>query len=156
MRLWRLSIAPYAEVFDGGYGLRFAGRWNSVGRGPVTYAATSPSLCILEKLVHIEDPMLLPALTMVRYEAPADIAIAHRALNDLPREWRDHETLTQRIGDEWLDSIAAPVLLVPSVIASFEGSPDVNALINHRHADAARITPDAKFSFLFDPRLLST
>ena len=154
MRLWRLSIGAFAQVFDGGYGLRFAGRWNSVGR-PVTYAATSPSLCILEKLVHVEDPMLLPDLTMTRYDVPADIAISRRDLADLPDDWRQRESLTQAHGDEWLDSLAAPLLLVPSVVASFDSSADLNALINHRHPDVARITIDATFPFEFDPRLLS-
>lgn len=53
MLLWRLSIRRYASIFDGGYGLLFDGRWNTVGHA-VTYCATSPSLCVLEKLVHIE------------------------------------------------------------------------------------------------------
>lgn len=154
MRLWRLSIAAYANIFDGGYGLRFSGRWNSIGR-PVTYSATSPSLCILEKLVHVEDPSLLPDLTMVRYDIPENIGIARRDLQDLPTDWRARESSTQAIGDEWLDSITAPILLLPSVIAYFDGSPDVNALINHRHPDAARIVTDAIFPFVFDMRLLS-
>ena len=154
MRLWRLSIAATARVFDGGYGLRFPGRWNSVGR-PITYAATSPSLCVLEKLVHIEDANLLPDLTMVRYDIPDDFAVARRDAENLPTDWRTRESLTQGVGDEWLDSIAAPILLVPSIIAYFDGSPDVNALINHRHPDAARIATDATFPFAFDARLLS-
>lgn len=57
MILWRLSGVEHARAFDGSYGLLFDGRWNTMGR-PVTYAATSPSLCVLEKLVHIEDPAL--------------------------------------------------------------------------------------------------
>jgi RES domain-containing protein len=154
MRLWRLSIAAYARIFDGGYGLRFPGRWNSVGR-PVTYAATSPSLCVLEKLVHVEDANLLPDLTMVRYDIPDEAAIARRDAGNLPTDWRTREVLTQTIGDEWLDSLAAPILLVPSVIAHFDGSPDLNALINHRHPDAARIATGAAFPFAFDARLLS-
>ena len=55
MQLWRLSGAAHARAFDGGYGLLYPGRWNSAGRA-VTYCATSPSLCVLEKLVHVEDP----------------------------------------------------------------------------------------------------
>ena len=64
MLLWRLSIARYARIFDGGYGLHNEGRWNSRGTR-ITYAATSPALCVLEKLVHIDDPALLPPLLMV-------------------------------------------------------------------------------------------
>ena len=59
MRLWRLSNAEDAERFDGGYGLHRDGRWNTRGR-PVTYCATGPALCLLEKLVHVEDLALLP------------------------------------------------------------------------------------------------
>jgi RES domain-containing protein len=54
MLLWRLSGLRHASSFDGGYGLLFDGRWNTVGHA-VTYCAISPSLCVLEKLVHVED-----------------------------------------------------------------------------------------------------
>src|SRR5581483_4680897 len=114
---------------------------------PVTYAATSPSLCILEKLVHVEDTNLLPDLVMVRYDVPDGVAIASRDAKNLPEGWRARETVTQAIGDEWLDSMATPVLFVPSSIAWFDGSPDLNALINHRHPDAAGIATDATFPF---------
>lgn len=91
MRLWRLSLARHARAFDGGYGLLFDGRWNTVGR-PVTYCATSPALCVLEKLVHVEDPLLLPALMMVRYEAPDDLAVDDVPLSALPTDWRRRES----------------------------------------------------------------
>ena len=56
MRLWRLSGKQRAETCsDGGYRLFFNSHWNSVGHA-VTYCATSPALCVLEKLVHIKDP----------------------------------------------------------------------------------------------------
>ena len=74
MLLWRLSGRQHAAVFDGGYGLLFDGRWNTAGHA-VTYCATSPSLCLLEKLVHIEDPALLPDLIMVTYDVPDSLAI---------------------------------------------------------------------------------
>ena len=93
MRLWRLSTRPHAEALDGGYGLFFDGRWNTIGR-PVTYAATSPSLCVLEKLLHVEDPTLLPELAMVSYEMRDDLPAERRELTHLPRDWRRQEMLT--------------------------------------------------------------
>ena len=69
MLLWRLSGLRHASAFDGGYGLLFDGRWNTVGHA-VTYCATSPSLCVLEKLVHVEDPALLPELAMITLRRP--------------------------------------------------------------------------------------
>jgi RES domain-containing protein len=153
MRLWRLSTLQFAEALDGGYGLRFDGRWNTVGR-PVTYAATSPSLCVLEKLVHVEDPEFLPALAMVTYKVPDEMPIERRTLADLPKDWRRHETETQQIGDEWLVSNQAAILFIPSAIVPIADSPDQNVIINHRHAAATAIHIERIERFDLDVRLL--
>jgi len=152
MLLWRLSAAPHARTFDGGYGLLFDGRWNTKGH-PVTYCATSPALCVLEKLVHVEDPMLLPELMMVRYDAPDDLAIETRGLTDLPQDWRQQESWTQQQGDQWHDSLSTPLLRVPSAIVPLDRSPDLAVLINHHHPAAARISTVAVDPYVLDPRL---
>lgn len=152
MLLWRLSAAPHARTFDGGYGLLFDGRWNTKGH-PVTYCATSPALCVLEKLVHVEDPTLLPELMMVRYDAPDDLAIETRGLTDLPQDWRQQESWTQQQGDQWHDSLSTPLLRVPSAILPLDQSPDLNVLINHHHPAAARVSIVAVDPYVLDPRL---
>lgn len=152
MLLWRLSGVQHARAFDGGYGLLFDGRWNTVGR-PVTYCATSPALCVLEKLVHIEDPTLLPALMMVRYDAPDDLAVETFDLNDLPADWRRQEGWTQQRGDQWHGSLSTPLLRVPSAIVPVDRSPDANVLINHNHKSAQRISLASVEPFVLDPRL---
>jgi RES domain-containing protein len=152
MLLWRLSGRTHAEAFDGGYGLLFDGRWNTVGHA-VTYCATSPALCVLEKLVHVEDPALLPELVMVTYEAPDHLAIEAVEIADLPDDWRRQEGLTQQRGDDWHKSRISPLLKVPSAIVPIAGSPDVNLLINHNHPAAAEITVLGLEPFVFDPRL---
>lgn len=153
MLLWRLSGIRHAEAFDGGYGLLFDGRWNTVGR-PVTYCSTSPALCVLEKLVHIEDPALMPALMMVRYDAPDDLGVETLGLSDLPADWRRQEVWTQQRGDQWHASLGTPLLRVPSAIIPLDRSPDVNVLINHTRKDAARISVVSVEPFVLDPRLL--
>jgi len=153
MNLWRLSGAAHATAFDGGYGLFFDGRWNSVGYA-ITYAATSPSLCVLEKLVHIEDPALLPPLVMVRYAVPHDLAAERIDLADLPPDWRADEGRTQRIGEEWHRGGRTALLYVPSAVAPLEGSPDVNVVINHAHTGSARIAIADAVPFTLDLRLL--
>ncbi len=153
MRLWRLSSLQYANAMDGGYGLLFDGRWNTVGH-PVTYAATSPSLCILEKLVHVEDPALLPALAMVLYDIPEDISASHRTIDDLPADWRRQETMTQHIGDEWLTENDTALLFVPSAIVPIADNPDRNVLINPHHSVAAEIQISRFERFELDLRLL--
>ena len=139
MRIWRLSGAEYAERFDGGFGLRHDGRWNERGR-LITYCATGPALCVLEKLVHIEDAGLLPDDTvLVRYHAPDDLRVEESPLEDLPDNWRFDERLTRSIGNAWLDGGSACLLRVPSVIVPVPHTDDRNVIVNHRHEDAARI-----------------
>lgn len=152
MLLWRLSGKQHAQALDGGYGLLFDGRWNTIGN-TVTYCATSPSLCVLEKLVHIEDPALLPELVMVTYDLPDALDIESVTLEELPAEWRRHESWTQQRGDTWYQTRSTLLLKVPSAIVPIAGSPDLNVLINHRHADAAAIRIAAAEPFVFDPRL---
>ncbi|MEC5383867.1 RES family NAD+ phosphorylase [Aurantimonas sp. C2-6-R+9] len=152
MLLWRLSGERHAQALDGGYGLHFDGRWNTIGHA-VTYCATSPALCVLEKLVHVEDPTLLPELTMVTYSVPDDLDAVTIELGDLPQDWRRQEGWTQQRGDEWHRSNAAPLLRVPSAIVPIDGSPDVNVLINPSHPASAGITIQALEPFVLDPRL---
>jgi RES domain-containing protein len=152
MVLWRLSGKQHAAAFDGGYGRLFDGRWNTLGHA-VTYCSTSPSLCLLEKLVHIEDPALLPDLVMVTYDAPDGLDRETVALADLTADWRRQEGWTQQRGDHWHQSRGAPLLFVPSAIVPLPGSPDVNVVINHAHPGAATITLRTLEPFVLDPRL---
>ena len=153
MILWRLSSARHARAFDGGYGLLHNGRWNTAGH-PVTYCATSPSLCVLEKLVHIEDPLLMPAQVMLRYEVPDSVETETVTILELPVSWRRQEGWTQRRGDQWCHENRTPLLVVPSVIIPLAESPDRNVMINHRRSASARIRLASAEEFKFDPRLL--
>lgn len=152
MLLWRLSGRQHAEAFDGGYGLLFDGRWNTAGHA-VTYCATSPSLCVLEKLVHIEEPALLPELVMVTYEGPATIGIDSIPVADLPPDWRRREAWTQARGDEWYRARSNSLLKVPSAVVRLPDSPDVNMLINHDHRAVAEIRVRRLEPFALDARL---
>lgn len=152
MILWRLSGERYARSFDGGYGLLYDGRWNTAGHA-VTYCSTSPSLCVLEKLVHVQEPDLLPPLVMVRYDAPDALGMEATSVPDLPPSWRLRESWTQRRGDEWHAAMSSPLLRVPSAIVPLDGSPDQNVLINHRHPAATDITIVSADPFVLDTRL---
>lgn len=153
MLLWRLSGEQHARSFDGGYGLVFDGRWNTVGHA-VTYCATSPSLCILEKLVHVEDPALLPGLVMVTYDVPDSLVMDVVAFDQLPADWRRQETWSQQYGDAWHRARKSPMLMVPSAIVPLARSPDRNVVLNHDHRDIAQITTHSLDPFVLDPRLL--
>lgn len=153
MLLWRLSGRQHAQALDGGYGLHFDGRWNTVGHA-VTYCATSPSLCVLEKLVHVEDPDLLPELVMVTYEIPDSIGIEDLELDQLGADWRQHEAWTQQKGDGWYQARNTPLLRVPSAIVPVAGSPDLNVIVNHNHPASADLRIIRSEAFSLDSRLL--
>jgi RES domain-containing protein len=152
MLLWRLSGKQRARALDGGYGLHFDGRWNTVGHA-ATYCATSPALCVLEKLVHVEDPALLPELVMVTYEVPDTNDIEDIPLSALPADWRRHEALSQRKGDDWHAGRSTLLLRVPSAIVPVANSPDLNVLINHSHPAAGNVRIVSQEDFSLDPRL---
>ncbi|MCA1939810.1 MAG: RES family NAD+ phosphorylase [Caenispirillum bisanense] len=154
MRLWRLSTAAFADAFDGGYGLVMEGRWNRLGQR-ITYTATVPSLCVLEKLVHIEDPGLLPDdLRMVAYDVPDDLPATTVAPDDLPPGWAADEGLSQQIGTRWYHAAETPLLRVPSAVVGLPGAPDRNVVVNNAHPLAARIRVAGVAPFTLDPRLL--
>ena len=153
MDLWRLSDADYAERFDGGYGLVCDGRWNGRGR-PITCCSTGPALCVLEKLVHIDDPALLPdEMTLVRYDAPDELEVEDVPVDGLPALWRTDRAVTMGIGNAWLDSTSTCLLRVPSVVVPVRDTWDRNVLINHRHAAATRIAISRIETLRYDPRL---
>ena len=116
--------------------------------------ATSPSLCALEKLVHVEDPALLPELDMIAYMVPDDISCITLGLSDLPADWISRQHLTQMRGDAWLDHKTEAIMFVPSAVLPLDRSPDVNVLVNHAHPDATRIEIAAITPFVFDGRLV--
>ncbi|HLI21798.1 MAG TPA: RES family NAD+ phosphorylase [Stellaceae bacterium] len=154
MRLWRVSSVRRAGDFTGGYGLLYAGRWNTPSR-PVTYCSTVPSLAALEKRVHVADPALLPPQAIVAYDVPDDISQRSIDLAMLPSDWVKREVATQRIGDQWLDAAEEALLIVPSVIMPLANATDRNVVINHRHAAAGRIAIANVIAFSLDPRLFA-
>ena len=113
----------------------------------MVYAAASPSLAVLEVLVHLDLPAeLLPDdLRLLTIEIPDDVAF--HTLDPSPTE--DDEC--RAAGDAFLDAGDALALMVASVIVPQER----NVLLNVRHADMARVTIGHSTPFQFDPRLLS-
>jgi RES domain len=99
--LWRLSGAQHAK--DGGRGLHFDGRWKTVGHA-VTYGSTSPSLCVLEKLVHIEDCGYIRD-----FRASASTRSGWR---NSPVIGVGQEAWTQQKGDDWHGLGANPLLRI--------------------------------------------
>lgn len=144
MIVHRLAKAAFTAL-DGEGARLYGGRWNAPGR-PMVYTAASPSLAVLEVLVHLDlPPELLPDdYRLLAIDIP-DGAPVER-LEDTPADPDDCLAL----GEAFLDRAAALVLLVPSVVVPQEH----NALINVRHPDMARVKLVGEQPFRLDPRLV--
>lgn len=140
MIVHRLAKAAFTGL-DGEGARLYGGRWNSPGR-PMIYTAASPSLAVLEVLVHLDlPPELIPSdYRLLSIHVPDDAPVEELA--DLPDD-------PLAIGDEFLQRGGALVLRVPSAVVPQES----NSLINPRHPAAAALRLEANEPFSFDRRL---
>ena len=114
---------------------------------PLIYAAATPSLAVLEVLVHLDLPAeLLPDdLRLLTIELPDDAPI--RRLDPSPIE----DVACLAAGDGFLDAGDMLAMLVRSVVVPQEW----NALIKVRHPDMRRVEVRKEEAFQIDARLLA-
>jgi RES domain-containing protein len=144
---YRLSGSRYPS--NSGDGAAIAGgRWNPIGV-PVVYASATPSLAVLEVLVHFAVLPRKHVLTPI--EVPSDVRIESVRAADLPKGWNSPipRRATQDLGRKWAAELRSAILAAPSSIISTE----VNYVINPFHHDFSRIKFLRSTPFRFDPRL---
>lgn len=149
MRLWRIS--DHASLSGDG-GLFASARWHSRGKR-IVYLADHPASALLEVLVHLEvrAENIPDEYQLLKIEAPDDLAVDEPDQSELPADWRERLSLTQKMGDAWLNEGSTSLLRVPSPIV-----PETNNyLLNPGHADAAQIVIAAAARAAFDPRLMA-
>lgn len=141
--MYRLARAPFAAL-DGEGARLYGGRWNSPGR-PLVYAAASPSLAVLEILVHLDlPPELVPSdYRLLTIEVPDELPLAR--LEAIPPD----PVACRAAGDAFLQAAADPALSVPSVVVPQER----NLLINPAHPLAAGLRTIRNEPFAIDARL---
>lgn len=144
MIVHRLCKAVHAAL-DGEGARLWGGRWNTPGR-PMVYTAASPSLAVLEVLVHLDLPAdLIPDdLVLLAIEVPDDVALER--IDRIPTD----DDGCRQAGDTFLSTGIALGLPVRSIVVPQE----TNLLLNVRHADMPRVTVVASAPFRFDPRLI--
>jgi len=138
------------NAFDGEGGKLYGGRWNSKGK-PCIYLATTPSLALLEIMVHLEDYSLLASYSLFQMTIPGTLLL-ELDQKSLPKDWRaDPAPLsTAQIGDDWLLEQTSLALYVPSTIMPIEN----NILLNPKHPDYTKVLKTIKeVDFSPDPRL---
>jgi RES domain-containing protein len=96
--VYRIQTDAHRDTILDGVGAQLrGGRWNAKGR-PMVYAATTPELCFLEYMVHLDGTPLadLPPLIV------CEIALPDHALTYLP---------TEQLPPGWDDPLATPARL---------------------------------------------
>ena len=143
MRVYRLARAPFAAL-DGEGARLYGGRWNSSGR-PLVYTAASPSLAVLEILVHLDlPPELVPSdYRLLTIEVPDELPLAR--LEAVPAE----PAACRAAGDAFLQDGQFAALSVPSVVVPQER----NLLLNPAHPLAAGVRTIRNDPFAIDARL---
>jgi RES domain-containing protein len=151
LTVWRLTKAKHATSAFSGYGSTLrAGRWHPRGC-PVVYCAASPSLALIETLVHAERADLL-RFEYVAIPVTFGIDLLERMeAENLPPDWRTwpHPASTQAIGAGWFDAQRSVVLEVPSAVVPHER----NYLVNPLHPRFREVRVGAPEPFPVDPRL---
>jgi RES domain-containing protein len=133
MWLWRIS--DHASLSGDG-GLLASARWHSRGKR-IVYLADHPASALLEVIVHLEVKAenMPDGFQLLKLDAPDDLPVDQPDGRELPADWRERVSLTQKIGDVWLNKGSTSLLRVPSAIV-----PETNNyLFNPGHAQAARI-----------------
>lgn len=151
--VWRLSKYKFSKDAFSGEGAKLnGGRWNSKG-SPMIYTAEHESLAVLEILVGLEDPSILPCYVLFQVEF--DESLVEVVKDDaLPGDWRASPPplSTQEIGDNWASGARSAVLCVPSVVIPNER----NYLLNPLHPDFGKISVGDPTHYDFDPRLFGS
>ncbi len=148
--VYRICKTKYAATaFDGEGAFRFGGRWNTRGTRMI-YTAGSLALAALEMLVHLDDDELLLAYSFVAAQIPPALILPVKDFRPLPKNWSASPPpiALQRLGDEWVRSLASAVLEVPTAIVPLEQ----NYLLNPAHPDFAQIKLEKPRRFRFDQR----
>jgi len=148
--VYRILRKPYSQTpLDGEGAYRFGGRWSSPGVR-LAYTAEHLSLAMLEYFVHLDADHPPKDLVVVRADIPADVSRVSLAPKQLPEDWRQAPAPPGLavIGDEFVRTGRATVLIVPSVLAAVES----NWLINPRHASFAKIRVHPAEAFQYDAR----
>jgi RES domain-containing protein len=148
MDAYRVSSCRYINDLSGTGAGTYGGRWNSKGTY-VLYASLTPSLALLENIVHMAS-IPIEDYCLAKYMVPDD-KIKTIKITDLPSDWSSYPSPLHLkiVGDQFvLDNIFLAIKL-PSVIMPEEN----NILINPRHPDFKRIKNESTRRIPIDVRL---
>ncbi|WP_373055833.1 RES family NAD+ phosphorylase [Zunongwangia sp. H14] len=150
MIVYRIAKKKWIKDLSGTGAKLTGGRWNPKGFR-VLYCASSSSLAILEKLVHVDFELLPNDLYIAELEIPEN-SIQKLHLTDLPKNWNKYPAPDnlKLLGKNWIEQNEYLILELPSAVNPNE----MNYLINVHHPDADKIKIRKTTRFVIDDRLV--
>lgn len=147
--MWRITTGTH-PIWSGDGALLFGQRWNPPGFAAI-YAGTSFAVSLLEVLVHANRKTPPSGARYVRAVIPETVSRETLDPAAVPG-WDDLASVitAQAYGRRWIEEQRSAILLVPSVVTR---GLDLNAVVNPRHPDAARIDVGPETPVSLDARL---
>lgn len=153
MRLFRIAPERFLENYTGlGGSFEDGARWNRP-QTPVLYFGLTASVAMLEMANYTSSPRRVPpSYRLGLYELEDDAAVSELPASDLPEDWSafPYPQSTQKIGDQWLQSLVGVGLIVPSCAVS--GGLEHIIVVNPRHEDIKKLSLKQSFRDIFNPR----
>jgi RES domain-containing protein len=152
-RVYRILRRPYSKKPLNGEGAYlFGGRWSSAGVR-LAYTSQHLSLAIIEYFVHIDPDDPPKDLVVVTAEVPDSVSRTAISAKHLPAHWQRTPAPLElaKIGDGFVRTLRAAILIVPSALAPAES----NWLINPQHKDFSKIRAHPAARFQYDPRFFT-
>jgi RES domain-containing protein len=105
---------------------------------------------MIEYFIHIDADDVPDDLVVVMAEIPDSVSRLSTAMKQLPQNWRQTPPPPEllAIGDRFVRSSRAAILVVPSALAPTES----NWLINPKHPEFSAIRVHSPEAFLYDAR----
>jgi RES domain-containing protein len=148
MQVYRIASCKYIDNLTGAGAAMYGGRWNSI-QVYMLYTASSPSLALLETLVHMTN-IPKEGFCMMKLMIPED-KMKEVNENELPDDWATYPAPDQLkiIGDQFIRDNKFLALIIPSAIMPEEK----NILLNPNHPDFKKVKVIFKRNLKVDKRL---
>lgn len=151
MIVWRIIRKEFLSTPLSVEGAKaWPGRWHSAGTA-ILYTASTESLALLEKFVHLALEFRTIPHVKLRIELPADALVEEcEDIATWQADWRgDDPSATRALGDRWARQSEALGLSVPSVLSSSER----NVLLRAASPQFAHLRVVSADEFLYDERM---
>ena len=149
-KVYRISKCVHIDDLKGTGAAAYAGRWHSKGTY-ILYTANSPSLALLESVVHMAAIPLLD-YCMICLEIPSE-KIVKVEIKDLPTNWYTNPApgVLGAIGDNFIRKNEYLGLEIPSAIMAEE----TNILLNPNHPDFLKVKVNYRRTIPIDKRFFT-